>query len=235
MRATKAYKQNSKSSFDVNNNEALINKRHQFKYPKTVSLTDDISTAGRTESFDKRSEPSVGRNHLSEDSRLSKTTFNEVQLKPIKRLNHSLKDANLENNTKTPIILKNSKMDGLTSFNQFSANEHFSKSTKNNPGIAMVKSNESRNHSIFSASEDKAAADKQSEVLTDKLIRKSNDFVSRKQADEHSKSVSTNKSNKTDFATLSFNSRKRQKDKDLKESVSMFRVMVIDERVFEYY
>jgi hypothetical protein len=220
-------------SFDSKNGEASIDRTHQFKYPKTSSFHDDSSTAGRTESFEKNSDSNMDRNRQSEDSRISKTTFNEVQLRPIKRLNHSLKDANLENITKTPIITKNSKMEGLTSINQFSSHEHISKSAKHKQGILMIKSNGSRNHSIFSPSEDKAQVEKHSETITDKFIRKSNDFIMKKY-DGQAQNLSEHKHNKIDFATLSFNSRKRQKDNELKESVSLSLIINLVEFVYKY-
>lgn len=220
MRTAKEYPQTSKLSFDAKNGDALVDRTHQFKYPKTSSFHDDLSTAGRTDSIEKNSDSNLERNRQSEDSRLSKTTFNEVQLRPIKRLNHSLKDANLENVTKTPVITKNSKMEGLTSINQFASHDHNSKSAKHKQGILMIKSNGSRNHSIFSPSEEKGQVDKNSETITDKFIRKSNDFIMKKYEGQ-AQNLSEHKPNKIDFATLSFNSRKMQKDNELKESVSL--------------
>ena len=95
----------TKYSFDTRNDNK-INKKNKSNHKNNSQ--NEIGSTGRIESFDKRSKssgPLKGR--LSEDGRQNKSsTLNEMQLYPIRKMDHSLKDARIENSNKTPVLSK---------------------------------------------------------------------------------------------------------------------------------
>lgn len=185
------------------------------KVPSLKSqFQDEVSTEGRTES-EKRSESSLGRRNTSNDER---TSLNGVRLYQVQKMNHSLKDARTDKITKTPNISKNSKIEGLTNFNNFSYNEQMSRTSKNRPGVIKMKNHGTRNTNM-SGMNRLGASEKNPESLTDKFMRQSEEF-GRKRPMMNSKSVSKTKNHRLDFGSLSINSRRKNKNRDLKEGVS---------------
>ena len=191
------------------------------KAPSYVSqLQDEISTEGRTES-EKRSELSVGRKTTLNDEASSQ---NGVRLYQIQKMNHSLKDANVENFTNIPNINQNSKIEGLKNTHNFSCNDHISRSVKGRHGVIKMKNQGSRNESISNIQKVKTN-DKKSESLTDKFMRQSEEFTMRRSqmnSKTLSKSLSKAKKHRVNFSSLSINSRRKVKNKDLKDSVRLF-------------
>lgn len=139
---------------------------------------------------------------------------------PIKRLNNSLKDANLELSTKTPIVHRNPKYESINPLSTKQREDAFHASMKHKKGVLMMKNQASRNYSLFSPVEDKSPVTKHSDSLADKFMKRSDEFK-RKTTDSDRKSFPKNKYNKPDFATLSFNSKRAEHNRDLKESVSI--------------
>lgn len=113
-------------------------------------------------------------------------------------------------------------MEGLSNIHNFSYNENASKSMKNKPGIIMMKNNQGIRNSVLS-NKNVGVTEKHKESLADKFMRKSEEF-NRKRPDFASKSLSRSKQNKLDFAGLSMNSRRKHKNRELKESVRIFKL-----------
>lgn len=83
----------------------------------------------------------------------------------------------------------------------------------------MTDSKGSRNYSIYSPAEDRSPNEADSNSLTDKFIRRSIDF-NKKKTDFVDRRTNKNSIIQPNFATLSFNSRRANQNRDLKESVS---------------
>lgn len=186
------------------------------------NITDDISTAGRTESEKETDRSSLIKNRRSEDGRhIKSSTLNEKQLMPIKRMNNSLKDANIELATKTPIIHKNPKFESINPLSHKSRGNTFHDSMKHKKGVLMMKNQASRNYSLYSPVEDKSPGTKHSDNLADKFMKRSNEFKRKN-------------NNKPDFATLSFNAKRGEHNRDLKESVSNKGLIVLVALIVKY-
>lgn len=198
--------------------EKEVNSKNSTNYN---SLDDEISTVVKSD-IDKQSERNTAlRNRLSEDGRhIKSSTLNERQLLPIKRLNHSLKDANIENTVRTPILTKNNKTSDLWKVTEIEKpsliknNDVYSKAN-----TFMTDNKGSRNHSIYSPVEERSPNEIDSNSLTDKFIRRSIDF-NKKKTDFIDRRTNKNSIIQPNFATLSFNSRRANQNRDLKESVS---------------
>jgi hypothetical protein len=139
-------------------------------------------------------------------------------------MNHSLKDSNVEKFTNTPKINQNSKIEGLKNINNFSCNDHISRSVKGRHGVIKMKNQGSRNGNISNIQKVKTN-DKKSESLTNKFMRQSEEFTMRRSqmnSKTLSKSLSKAKKHRVDFTSLSINSRRKVKNKGLKDSVRLF-------------
>eukprot|EP00344_Euplotes_crassus_P001662 CAMPEP_0196997406 /NCGR_PEP_ID=MMETSP1380-20130617/3024_1 /TAXON_ID=5936 /ORGANISM="Euplotes crassus, Strain CT5" /LENGTH=365 /DNA_ID=CAMNT_0042413627 /DNA_START=837 /DNA_END=1936 /DNA_ORIENTATION=- len=178
-----------------------------------TQFQDDASTEGRKMSS-KQSETSMRQRNTSNDER---NLQDGVKLYQVKKMNNSLKDAKAEKLNKTPSLMKNSKLEGLSHLDNFSYNDGLSKSAKHKPGIIKMKNQGSRNSTIHSTHK-MGLTDKHHESLTDKFMRKSEEF-NNKRAQINSKSLSKSKNQKLDFGSLSINSRRKNKNKDTKDSL----------------
>lgn len=180
-----------------------------------TQFQDELSAQGRTLSS-KQSETSMGRSNISNEERSSQPG---VRLYQVRKMNHSLKDAKADKLTKTPSLMKNSKIEGLSNLNNVSYNESLSRSVKHKPGVIKMKNQGSRNSTI-NGTQKMGLTEKHHESLTDKFMRKSEEFNS-KRHQFNSKSLSKSKNHKLDFGSLSINSRRKNKNKDTKDSVSI--------------
>lgn len=208
-------------SFDQTTSQAYTEKPTLSSIPRHQTMTDEVSTAGRTDS-EKESETGLKlQQRLNEERKhIKSSTLNEKQLMPIKRLNHSLRDAKLEVEHKTPVVTRNPKLEDLHSLVIGNTNESFSGPHKHQKGTLVLKSQGSRNHSLFSPAEDKTSIKPHPESITDKYMQRPSE---RDQEDSESQRMSYNKirPQRPDFATLSFNSKRANQNRDLKESVSV--------------
>lgn len=118
-----------KYSFDMREDN-LVGKSRALS--KKTRSHHEANSAGRMEPSERISEANSSfKNRMSEDGRKNKSsTLNEMQLYPIRKMDHGLKDARGDNVTKTPVLTKNSKMEGLTSMNNFSYNDQVNRSVK---------------------------------------------------------------------------------------------------------
>ena len=134
------------------------------------------------------------------------STLTEKNLKPIKRLNHSIKDAKFPHMIRTPIKSVSDKIDDLNTkigIQKFTNLSESMKETKTS--IPKINADSSRNHSIFAPS-----TDDRNEMLHSKLENNS-----KRKAPV---SASFGAIGSDNFRTLSYSRQKnksKQKDKDL--------------------
>jgi len=135
-------------------------------------------------------EAKLMRNRLSEDNRHAKAlTLSEKQLQPMKGIIHTLKDENLPSMVKTPILSINDKIENLNSNEVQQKYGKLSESFKSpKPDVFLLKSEASRNYSIFSPNIDNNADKNNAESLADKFVKRSVD-ISRKRTVPTSSSI----------------------------------------------
>ena len=98
----------------------------------------------------------VNRNRLSEDNKFRKvSTLTEKNLKPIKRLHHSIKDQKLGEYSKTPVKSISDKIDTISTKSGSHNYVNLSETIKEQkPPMPHLKGDVSRNHSIYSPGDD---------------------------------------------------------------------------------
>jgi hypothetical protein len=96
------------------------------------------------------------RNRLSEDNQFKKvSTLTEKGLRPIKRVNHSINAPIMNEFSKTPVKSINDKIDTISTISGSNNFTNLSESIKEQkPPMPHLKSEISRNHSIFSPGEE---------------------------------------------------------------------------------
>jgi hypothetical protein len=145
----------------------------KLKSDKQRTLSEQATKASQHDSEKEYSESSQNRrNRLSEDARpLKHSTFTESQLQPLRRLNHSLRDAQFETPFKTPIMNKNSKIESITSKNENPMMSNFSEKGRHKKFNTFLVKSGTRNYSNFSPAQIDEA-----DSLTNKFISRSINF-----------------------------------------------------------
>lgn len=143
------------------------------KSAKQRTLSEQATKASQQDSEKEYSESSQNRrNRLSEDARpIKHATFTESQLRPLRRLNHSLRDAQFDTPSKTPIMNKNSKIESITSKNENPILSNFSEKARHKKFNTFLVKSGTRNYSNFSPAQIDEA-----DSLTSKFISRSINF-----------------------------------------------------------
>ena len=143
------------------------------KSAKQRTLSEQVTKASQQDSEKEYSESSQNRrNQLSEDARPKKhATFTESQFQPLRRLNHSLRDAHFETPSKTPVLNKNSKIESISTKNENTMMSSFNEKGRHKKFNTFLVKSGTRNYSNFSP-----AQAEETDSLTNKFISRSINF-----------------------------------------------------------
>lgn len=117
------------------------------------SFSEARSTIVKNDSAKSFGENKLQRNRMSEDRQFSKvSTLTDTRLKPIKKLNHSIKEPHLPIMSKTPGKNLSEKIENLSTKVGSQIYTNLSESMKEQKPTIINKPEASRNHTIFTPS-----------------------------------------------------------------------------------
>lgn len=175
-----------------------LNQRNKLP-SQNNSFSERLNSGGRSDKSKRLEDSNIFKNRLAHENNHTKaSTLTEKQLKPVKRLNHSLRDASIPDVAKTPVLTTN-KGEGLNSKIEKSALGWSNQKEKYRS--FQLKSESSRNHNIFSSDKSENSSRKHPTPYSANLLRRSEEITKKKKAIN---SASLNKRNTEDSDLAKF-------------------------------